>query len=473
MKKNFIYNVIYQLLILVLPLITVPYVSRKLGADGIGMYSYTYSIVYYFMIIAMLGLNNYGNRNIAKVRDDKTNLSKEFLGIYFIQIITSTVMIICYILYVMIFDSKFKLIAIIQSIYILSCVFDINWFYFGIEKFKLTITRNIIIKIVSLILIFLFIRNSNDVWKYALILSSSVLFSNVILFSFLHRYVNFVKITQRDIIKHFKPLVMLFLPVIAVSIYKVMDKIMLGIMSNIAEVGYYESAEKITQVPLALITALGTVMLPRISNMIAKKQENEVKRILEKTMPFIMFLAFPITLGIIAISKDFSLIFFGDSFAKSGVLIQLLAITLIFLSWGNVIRTQYLIPKERDREYIISAFLGAGINFIINYIFIPKYASVGACIGTIIAEFFVMFYQSWVIRKELPLKDYIYKSIGFFIKSNIMFVLIIIIGININTNIILKVIIQVLIGIILYFILNIKYIYENIKGMIYRKKVTE
>ena len=156
MKKNFIYNIIYQILILILPLITIPYVSRILGADGIGIYSYTYSIAYYFMLVAMLGLNNYGNRTIAKVRDDKEKLSKEFFGIYSLQLITSIIMVICYLLYVLIFDNSYKIIALIQILYVISTVFDINWFFFGIEKFKLTITRNTIIKVLSLVLIFIF-----------------------------------------------------------------------------------------------------------------------------------------------------------------------------------------------------------------------------------------------------------------------------------------------------------------------------
>lgn len=462
MKKNFIYNIVYQILILILPLITVPYVSRTLGADGVGIYSYTYSIAYYFMIIGMLGLNNYGNRTIAKVRNDKEELSKEFFGIYAFQLITTMTMVVCYLGYILIFDNPYKNIAIIQIMYVISTVFDINWFYFGIEKFKLTITRNTIIKVVSLVLIFVFVKTPNDIWKYVAILAGSTLISNLILFSFLPKYVKFKKIKVKDITKHFKPCLILFLPVIAVSIYNMMDKIMIGLLSNVTEVGYYENAEKIKQVPIAIITALGTVMLPRASNMISNNQEEQVKKILGKTMPFAMFLAFAMTFGAIAISQDFALIFLGSKFVKSGVLIQLLSITIVFLAWGNVIRTQYLIPKEKDKEYVISAFIGAIVNFILNCIFIPKYASVGACIGTIAAEFFVMFYQSWVIRHELPLKEYIKSSMGFFIKAIIMFIVVTAIGNLIKDNGLKKVMIQVLVGVIVYSVLNIKYILNDL-----------
>lgn len=463
MKKNFIYNLIYQLLVLILPLITVPYISRVLGAEGIGTYSYTYSIAYYFMILAMLGLNNYGNRTIAKVRDDKIKLSKEFYSIYYLQLMMSITMVIIYLFYVMIFDNKYKIVSLIQMLYVVSSCFDVNWFFFGIEKFKLTITRNTIVKILSLILIFTFVKTPNDVWKYTLILAGSTLSSNLVLMRFLHRYIKFEKVTKSDILKHFKPCLILFLPVIAVSIYKIMDKIMLGILSTVREVGYYENSEKIINMPLTIITALGTVMLPRVSNMLSNNREDEVKKMLAKTMPFIMFLSLPMVFGITVISKEFSILFFGKEFEKSGNLIQLLSITILFLSWGNVIRTQYLIPKERDKEYIISAFLGAIINFIMNLIFIPRYRAIGACIGTITAEFVVMFYQSWKVKKELPLKKYIIDSVPFLIKSIIMLNIILFLGLIITENMMLKLILQVFIGILVYGLLNIKYILKNIQ----------
>ena len=463
MKKNFFYNIIYQILILILPLITIPYVSRTIGAKGIGIYSYTYSIAYYFMIFAMLGLNNYGNRVIAKIRDDKEKLSKEFCSIYSLQLITSTAMVVLYFLYTIIFDVEYKVIGYIQIIYVIASMFDINWFFFGMEKFKLTITRNIFIKVLSLILIFIFVKNADDVWKYTLILAGCALFSNIMLFKFLHKYIEFVKVTKKDVAKHLKPCLVLFLPVIAVSLYKIMDKIMLGIFTDVKEVGYYENGEKITQVPLTIITALGTVSLPRVSNMLANNEEDKVKKLLDKTMPFVMFLTLPMALGMVAIGKDFSILFFGNEFEKSGYIIQLLSITILFLAWGNVIRTEYLIPKEKDKEYIISAFLGAIINFIINILLIPLYKSIGACIGTIIAEFTVMFYQSWKVKNELPLMNYIKKSVGFGIKSIIMFGTVILIGKFKIINPIIKILLQIISGILVYVILNIKYIFDNLK----------
>lgn len=469
LKKNFVYNITYQILILIIPFITTPYVSRVLGVKGVGTYSYTYSIVYYFMICAMIGFNNYGNRSIAKVRDDTQKLSKTFKEIHKLQIYTSFIMIFLYFIYCLFICKEYLIIAYLQSLHVISCMFDINWFFFGIEEFRLTVTRNTFIRILALILIFAFVKEANDVWKYTLILSSTTLLSQLLLWPFVKKKIEKVK-ERLEIKKHIIPCLKLFLPVIAVAIYKVMDKTMIGLLSTVDEVGLYENAEKVVNIPNAIITALGTVMLPRMTNMYANGKDEESLELIKKSIKLIMFLAFPMMFGLIAISKDFSVIFFGINFIKSGIVIIYLSITIIFLSFGNVIRTQYLIPKERDKEYIISAFLGALVNLIFNLIFIPKYASIGACIGTIAAEFIVVFYQVFKIRNELPIMDYLKSIIEFFIKSTIMFILVLLIGILIS-NQVLKIFVQIVIGFAIYISLNIKYVKGTIDIKKFLKKI--
>lgn len=185
LKKNLIYQTVYQILTIVLPLITAPYVSRVLGPGNIGIYSYTYSIAYYFVLFAMLGINNYGNRIIAQVRDDRDLLNKTFSNLFAVHAIVSSIMIILYILYCFIFIKEYKIYMIIQGIYIISALFDINWFYFGIEKFKLTVTRNTIIKIVTVICTFIFVKSENDLWIYILILALGSFISQSIVWVFL------------------------------------------------------------------------------------------------------------------------------------------------------------------------------------------------------------------------------------------------------------------------------------------------
>ena len=470
-KKNFLYNIIYQVFILIIPLITAPYLARVVGVKGVGIYSYTYSIVNYFMLLTLLGVNNYGNRSIAKARDNKVKLSKTFWSIYSLQLLMGIIMIIVYFIYITLFGIKYKTIATIQSIFIVSAMLDINWLFFGLEEFKKTITRNTIIKVGTIILIFVLVKSSNDLWKYTTIMSSMTLIGQLVLWSFIKKRIKFVKIKWEDIKQHIKPNLVLFIPVIAVSIYKIMDKIMLGSLTIVSEVGFYENAEKIINVPLALITALGTVMLPKMSNLIAKGDKKQSEKYISKSTKFVMFLSFAMCTGLIGVGYHFAPFFFGREFQKTGILIMMLSITLPFLSFANVLRTQYLIPREKDKIYIKSVFLGAITNLIMNFIFIPLYDSVGACIGTIAAEFAVMFYQAMAIRKELPIKKYIIKDIPFLIKSLIM--LAIIYPFNyLHISSIVRLIIQVGLGCIVYGLLNIKYILSivDIKSIIKKIK---
>lgn len=465
-KKNFIYNLIYQILILIIPLITAPYLSRVVGVSGVGTYSYTYSIVYYFMLLTLLGINNYGNRTIAKVRDNKEKRFKEFWSMYILQLVMGTIMLILYLGYVLIFDVKYKQIALIQSLFIFSSILDINWFFFGLEEFKTTITRNTFVKIATVILIFLIVKNKDDLWKYTLIMSSMTVLSQVILWYALKNKVGFVKIQKKDIIKHIKPNLILFIPVIAISLYKMLDKVMLGSMTNVIEVGYFENAEKIANIPMTIISALGTVMLPRMSNIIAKGEEDKVNNYITKSINFVMFLSMAMCFGLVAISSEFAPYYFGTEFKKTGILIALLSFTFPFLSFANVIRTQYLIPREKDRDYIISVSLGAIVNILLNIFLIPMYKSIGACIGTIAAEATVMIYQTISVRKELNVLQYVKKSFPFVVKSILMFIIIYPISLT-DMNVISKLMIQVFMGCIIYGLLNLKYIMKiiNIRKM--------
>lgn len=457
-KKNYMYMSIYYILTLIIPILTAPYLARVIGADGVGEYSYTYSIVYYFMLFTLLGVNNYGNRRIAQVRDNKEKMSIEFWSIYSIQLIFGILMIFFYLLYIFIIDNRYLVYSLIEILFIVSSILDINWFFFGIEDFKATITRNILVKIGNIILIFLFVKSQDDVWKYISIMSIMTLISQILMWGFLRKKVYLKRIKLGNIKQHIKPDFILFLPVIAVSLYKIMDKVMLGGMTTVEEVGYYENAEKIINIPLTLITALGTVMLPRMTNVIASGEYDKAKGYIEKSIDLMMFLSLPVCLGLITIGNDFAPIFFGESFKKTGVLIILLSVTIPLVSFANVIRTQYLIPKEKDNVYLISSFLGALINLIINVILIPNLQSIGACIATIIAELVVMLYQVIYVRKELPIKEYIIKAFKFLIKSIIMFTIIYLFDFMYINDKIILISIQIIIGGLIYLLLNKNYI---------------
>lgn len=455
-NKNFFYNIIYQIFTFIIPLIITPYISRKLGVDNIGIYSYTYSIVYYFMLITLLGINNHGSRTIAKL-ETKEERSKGFLSIYYIQLFLGLLMLVIYNTFIY-FNGKHYLISLIQNLFLLSAILDINWYFFGREKFKLTISRNIIIKLFSLVLILLFVNNKNDLWKYTFIMSGSTLFSQLYLWFFIRKEIKYCKVPFKNIFANVKPCIILFIPVIAYSIYKVMDKTMLGAISGTIALGYYENAEKIINIPISFSTALGTVMLPHMSK--NGNSDDKIIQSINSSLRLIFFIIIPMIIGITLVANDFSIAFFGNDFYKSGVIMQLLAPTIIFTAIANILRTNYLIPQKKEKVYVAATVIGALVNLIINFVLIPKYSFYGACIGTIVAEFIVMFIQLIYVKKIFKIKI-IYNILPFIIKSLLFVIVVKIISLFIS-NLILRLIFEIIVCSVIYVLLNIKYIRTEI-----------
>ncbi len=456
-KKNFIYNLIYQILIMILPLVTAPYISRVLGDEQLGTFSYTYSIASYFVLFAILGLNNYGNRAIASIRSDIQKMSQTFWEIFSMQALLAVVVCGVYGIYVYRFSNIDRVLVLLQFGYVVAGGFDINWFFFGLEKFKVTVTRNVVIKIISVIAIFLFVKDSGDLYIYTIIMMGASVASQIALWPFVKKEIIWVKPTFKGLTKHIKPNLTLFIPVIAVSLYKVMDKIMLGNLSNMSQVAYYEYGEKITTIAVSAITALGTVMLPQISYLLANGEHEKSQQYIRKSMSFSVMISSAMAFGIAAIADDFAIWFYGEQFAASGNVMKGLSITVIFISCANVIRTQYLIPAKKDKTYINSVILGAVCNLIINYLLIPYFDAMGAVIGTIAAEFVVMFYQLMAVKKELPLSTYFKECYMFVIIGMVMFVCVSIVDNVLMINIFAKLLCEIVVGVIAYMTLALLY----------------
>ena len=421
-KRNFIFNAIYQLSGIIIPLITLPYLSRILHAEGLGKYSYNYSIAFYFYMFIKLGLQNYGNRTVAYVKDDKEKLSRAFCEIYGFQIFMGIIITFIYVIYVMTIASN-KGIACIFIIMVFTGCIDLTWALYGLEEFKVTTVRDLITKIFTTLAIFIVVKNAEDTWKYALIYCIGFFFSNLVALPVVFKRIKYIRPTLDGIKKHIKPNLVLFLPTIAVSIYKTMDKIMLGSLASEIEVGYYHSCEKIINVPLALITALGTVMLPRMSNIISKNEKaQEAELIFEKSIIFAMFISTSICVGIMTVSDIFVPLFYGDGFEKCIILFNVVLPSCIFLAFANVIRTQYLLPRKKDKLFVASLFSGAAVNLVLNVLLIPKYASVGAAIGTLVAEMVVCVVQSISVFKEANIGRNIINSIPFILSGIAMYV---------------------------------------------------
>jgi O-antigen/teichoic acid export membrane protein len=425
----------------------------------------------------MLGVKNYGNRAIAQTKTPEER-SITFWNIYALQLCTSIVITLLYCVYFETF-AKNRLISQIQLLYVLTAVFDITWFFFGIEEFKTVMTRNIIIKLINVVCIFMFVRSKSDLWKYTLIMSLGLLLGNISILPFLRKYVSFVKPTFTEIKKHIKPNLALFVPALAVSLFNLMDKVMLGWLSTMTQTGFYENTERLMRVPFGVITALGNVMLPRMSSLVSHGKKNESEKMIEYSMIFTMFLAGGMTFGLAGVGTVFAGIFFGNDFLECGTLLMYIAPTILFISWANVVRMQYLIPYGMDREYTISTFVGAIVNLIINLSLIPKFGALGAVIGTVCAEAGVAIYQTYAVRHKLDIKKYFLETLPFVFWGIIMFIIIYGMAVIMKHNTI-TLFAQILAGLAIYLLLSFIYIknskksalneiYQMIKTMVSKK----
>ena len=422
-KKNYIFNSLYQILTLAVPLITTPYLTRVIGADGIGVYSYQYTITSYFTMFVLLGLENYGNREIARHCRSKEDLSYTFSSIYCLQLFMGFLVTAAYGVYI-VFSGENRLYVLVFGINVIAACLDINWSLYGLELFQSVAIRNVIIKFLTTVGIFLFVKNEADVIRYCMVMLLGNLATQLSTWPIIRKRITLVRPKIRDVFKHLVPNLWLFLTVISVSLYKTVDKVMLGVFDpQKTQVGFYELSERIISIPNMLVVSLGTVMMPRISGMIARKDES-YKELILPSLLFTVSLASAMSFGIMGLSQEFVPLFYGEGFELCIRLYLILLPSSLFMSFANVIRTQYILPNCWDKTLMMSGISGNVVNIIINSLLIPSYGAVGAALGTVCAEALVCFYQAVSVRKDLPLKRYLEYILPLVVIGLVMFIVI-------------------------------------------------
>ncbi|WP_010630802.1 flippase [Sporolactobacillus vineae] len=468
LKKNYLYNLVYQVLVMILPLITVPYVSRVLLPQGVGTYAYTASIVSYFSFLGILGIDTYGNKLIAMSRDDKRKMSQNFISLYFLQLMLTTASLIVYLITAIFFIQQDRSIALIQTISLLGTVIDCSWFFFGIELFKKIVTRNIIIKLLSLAAIFILVKQPSDLPVYTAIMCLSIFLSALIMWFYLKGRIMIVRVLLRQIMSHFKPSIVYFIPGIALEVYFVLNKTMIGVVANNSEVGIFDYADKIRMMALSVVTSLGTVMLPRMAHTFAVGQIEKARDYLLKSLDFSTLLAIPLMFGVAGIAEEFIPWYMGDHFLKSIVVLIILAPTIVIMAWSGVFGTQYLLPLGKMKAYTASVYAGAMVNFGVNLMLIKPFGSIGASFGTLAAEVAVTLVQLYFVRKLIPFRRIVPKTIYYFMAGLVMFLLIRMTGSVMGASI-LTTGVQVALGCIVYFAIIVAI--ESVKrdGMVYHE----
>lgn len=474
--KNYIYNLIYQILILILPVITTPYLSRVLGAEGIGIYSYTVSIVTYFILFGSLGMAMYAQREIAYVQDNIDKRSIIFWEVFILRAITLMIsLIIFYFTFAM--TGEYCVYYRILVLEIIGNIFDISAFFQGMEEFKKIVKRNLIVKFISIISIFLFVKTSADINIYLLIYVLSTLVGNLSLWLYLPKYIKKISLRNLEIKKHLKPTIVLFIPQIASQIYVVLDKTMIGLLvKDKAEVGYYEQSQKIVKIILTLATSLGTVMLPRIANEFAKGKEENIRKSILNSFNFIYLLSIPMMIGLVVITQDLIPWFLGEEFDKSIYITYAISPIMLMIGLSSVIGTQYLLPTKKQKQYTISVITGAVVNLTLNIILIPRFLSIGAAIATVVAETSVTSVQIYYIKNKFNIIEILKMSLKYFIVAIFMAFLLIIANkiLLYKFSVIIRMILDVVLGAITYFglliLLNDQFTKKIILKVIKEKK---
>lgn len=446
--KNYTYNVIYQIFVLIIPLVTMPYVSRVLGSEGIGINAYTNSVITYFILFGSIGVNMYGNRAVAYVREDIAKLTKIFWEITFLKFITIGMSYIIF-MFFLYHVQNYRSFYLYQSILIIAAGVDISWFFMGMEEFKKIVLRNIIIKIVSLLSIFIFVKTQDDIGLYICILATSTLLGNLVLWSSLSKFIRKPAFKSLNVIRHLGPTIALFIPQIAMQMYFVLNKTMLGYLTNIQNVGYYENADKIIKIVLTFATSISTVMLPRMANLYSRGDLKKIQKYLINSFDFVSAICFPMAFGLSAIAPKFSVWFFGSQFLVTGELIPILSIIIIFMGWGSVLGDQYLLPTNKTKYYTITVTTGAIVNVVMNILLIIYFDIYGTVYAIIISEAVVVFTQLLFINKTMDIRRLFFGTWKYLSSSIIMFVIIKYLN-NVMQGNVLNFLFQVLIGSIIY-----------------------
>ncbi len=454
LSNNVLLNLIKVLMSLVFPLITFPYASRVLGPTGIGQVNFAQSIVSYFQIIAALGISGYAIRGVAKLRDKKLELQsfvKEVLTINFISTIVAYFFLALGLALIGTIRDH-AIVIIVCSSSILFSTIGMEWLYTGLEEFKYITIRSIAFQGISLVLLFLLVRDESDVVNYAIVCIVANVGSNVCNFIHSRKIIDLFNAKIINLKKHFKPILVLFALAITSSIYTLLDTSMLGFMRTDYEVGIYSAATKINRIIVSLVTSIGTVLLPRLSYYVGTKDKEKFNDLAYTSVDVILMFAFPCCIGLNVLASESIQIICGPEYASAVTAMRIMNPLIVFVGMSNFTGVQLFLPLKKEKWVLYSDLVGAAVNFTINILLIPQLGVVGCAIGSIVAEGLVALIQLYLARKIIELKVIVKKLLYYFSISIAMGVSISLVGNGIE-NVLIKTSLKVIIGVAIYFVM--------------------
>lgn len=464
-KKNYLFNTAYQILTLITPLITTPYVSRILGADGIGTYSFADSVTSYFVLAATMGISIYGQREISYFQNDREKRSSVFWNTKILECTTSAITLIVFCIFAMFYSDS--TIFFVLSMNILAVMFDVTWLFQGMEEFGIITLRNTIFKFLNIAFIFVFVKQKSDLIVYIAGIAGFALISNLSLWTRIHRYVDYPKKENIRPLKNIRVVVSLFIPTIAIQVYTVLDKTMIGIITRDSfQNGYYEQAIKISRTALMLVTSLGTVMIPRIGHHYSIGEKKVVRTLMYRSYNFVWFLGIPLCFGLIGIADNFVPWFFGNEYGAVIPLLRILSCLILAIGISNVTGMQYLIPTGRQNIFTKTVLAGAAVNVIMNAMLIPIFKANGAAVASVVAETTITVIQLVLVRNELDGIQVLKLLPKYLISGGVMLASLLWLNQYLKKNIldtILMIVLGASVYLIILFFLKDKFLIENTK----------
>lgn len=447
--KNFIYNGTYKLLVILIPIVLTPYLTRTLGSTKLGIDSYVTSIVTIVQLFGTLGINIYSSREIAKKRDDKTQLTNLYYELQTIRWTMALLVTTGYALFASMHE--YRVYFLIQALTLVSYCIDVTWLFTGLEEMKLPVTRNIIIKITQTILIFCLVKDESDLVVYILIVAISNTISALCMYTQVGKKVGKYNRKELNIKQHIKPVVALFLPQVASTIYVQFDRTMIGLLSDdISFVSIYDKAENIIKIPLQFTAAATAAVLPRVAYEHSQGNRDGLKKLLETEMKYVMLFLIPCVAGMIVVADALCVTYLGNGYAASAAVMKVLAPVIFIIGLGEIFGVQLLVAVNEVKGLTISYGGGAIANLIFNSIFIPMWNAKGAAIGTLAAEGMVIIIQIIVARKYIGTMPIFSSSFKKIIAAGAMFTVLIFYG-NPDKSV-FRMCLQMIIGVVVYII---------------------
>ena len=425
-KKNSIFNISVKLITYLVPLILTPYLYRTLSFSGVGTYEFQNAYVAYFCLVASFGFDNYGTKRISAVSDDVDELSKKFWSIFLAKVTLGTFALAVY--FSMVFSGVFGgsdtyVVYCLLSFFILSSMTDITFFYQGIEKFKGIAFRTTLIKVLNLVLVFILVKTPNDYLKYVGIMSGTYLFSSLVMFLPLRKYIKFKRVKSTEVISDIKFSSIFFISTLATSLYTVFQKTILGLLTNDTQVGYYSSAMKIKDVIIQLCTAIIVVYYSRITYLVAQGKKEEALEKSYNCFNIIYDLVLPATFGLVCVSNVFMPLYFGTDASNAVPMMIYSAITLPIIATSMIILNSYFMPYNKQNKANIVYITTAIINLILTFILVKSFDGVGATIASLISEIYVVFMFVVFSKRVIDYRIVLNKGVKALVASLIMVIL--------------------------------------------------